>query len=372
MAGGHAAAVRFDGENDYLRQGAGVREFDRFTVVVAAAPRANPGGFRALFSAAETGKNDYITGLNLDLGPFGSAAFDVLNVEGRGFGGFRNLSNAARPFRQLHVVTVAGDGDAVRSYFNGEAAGRRERAAGRVRWDELYVGARRYSNDATPPFVSGFLDGDVAEVLLYDRALTSDELRAVNAYETRKHASYAQELSRTGGEGEGEVLRPVENPPDVQVFVPGFSVRPLPVDLTNINNVRYREDGKLVALAYDGNVYVLSDTDGDGLEDRADLFWDNRGRIVSPVGMALTPPGYKAGRGLFVASKGKVSLILDTDGDGRAERRSWSPKAGHRSRTRWTPWASRWGRTAASTSGWARPTSPMRTSPTPPGRRTTT
>ena len=70
--------------------------------------------------------------------------------------------------------------------------------------------------------------------------------------------------------------------------------------------MRYREDGKLVALAYDGNVYLLTDTDGDGLEDKADLFWDNKGRLRSPIGMALTPPDYKHGRGLFVAAQGEV------------------------------------------------------------------
>jgi hypothetical protein len=104
------------------------------------------------------------------------------------------------------------------------------------------------------------------------------------------------------------------------MFLPGFTVRELPLDLTNINNVRYREDGKLVALAYDGNVYLLTDTDGDGLEDRAALFWDNKGRLRSPIGMALTPAKYKHGCGLFVACKGKCSLLVDTDGDDVADK----------------------------------------------------
>jgi putative heme-binding domain-containing protein len=104
------------------------------------------------------------------------------------------------------------------------------------------------------------------------------------------------------------------------VLVPGFTVRQLPVNLTNINNVQYRADGKLVALAYDGNVYLLSDSDGDGLEDRVELFWDNKGRIQAPIGMALTPPGYKHGDGVFIASKGKCSLVVDSKGTGRADR----------------------------------------------------
>src|SRR5205814_2059541 len=34
----------------------------------------------------------------------------------------------------------------------------------------------------------------------------------------------------------------------------------------------------------------------------------------------LPPPGYQHGTGLFVAAKGKCSLIVDTDGDGLADR----------------------------------------------------
>ncbi len=110
----------------------------------------------------------------------------------------------------------------------------------------------------------------------------------------------------------------VANPPAVQMLVPGFTVRELPLSLPNINNVKYRPDGKVVALAYNGQVYLLSDTNGDGLEDKAELFWTNN-TILAPIGMALTPPGYARGQGLFIASKGKASLVVDTNGDDKAD-----------------------------------------------------
>src|SRR5262249_15014506 len=122
------------------------------------------------------------------------------------------------------------------------------------------------------------------------------------------------------GDGRGESLVRVTDPPPVQVFVPGFTAKQLPVDLSNINNVKYRPDGTLVALAYNGDIWHLKDTDGDRVEDRATLFWENKGRLRAPIGMDLTPPGYKLGDGVFVACKGKVSLIVDTDGDGKADK----------------------------------------------------
>jgi putative heme-binding domain-containing protein len=106
---------------------------------------------------------------------------------------------------------------------------------------------------------------------------------------------------------------------DLQMLVPGFSVRPLPLELRNVNAVRYREDGKLVALTFDGRVFLLSDTDGDGLEDKADLFYDP-GRLYLSLNIALTPPDYPGGRGVFIARKGNLALQLDTNGDDKADK----------------------------------------------------
>jgi putative heme-binding domain-containing protein len=99
---------------------------------------------------------------------------------------------------------------------------------------------------------------------------------------------------------------------NVNLLVPGFTVRELPVRLSNINNLRFAPDGRLTALGYDGRVHLLRDSDGDGLEDRFEVFWDQPTLSV-PVGMAWST------RGLYVSSKGKVSLLRDVDGDGRGD-----------------------------------------------------
>jgi putative heme-binding domain-containing protein len=166
--------------------------------------------------------------------------------------------------------------------------------------------------------VQGHGRADIAEVLVYGRALSADEAKRVRTYLDTKYAALKEQLP--GDEGNTVQLVPVADPPAIQVLVPGFSVRQLPVDLTNVNNVRYRPDGTLVALGYNGTIWLLRDTDGDGLEDKAEVFWDNKSGLRSPIGMDLTPPGYKHGDGVFVVGKTRCVLIVDTDRDGKADK----------------------------------------------------
>jgi putative heme-binding domain-containing protein len=314
------AAIRFDGRGQHFTLPGLGRSFRELTVFAVTAPFSNRGGFRGLLAVNRAGVNDYTSGLTLDLGPNPSTRFDSLNVEGVGFGGAANLLKEPATFgtvQRLAVTSAVGPGG-TRLYVNGKLQGRRDRADSTLHFERVTVGARFYTNGG-PPQVRGFLDGDILEVLIYSRVLSDAERESVDRYLTARHGTQRKVAPPARADG-GLRLVSVPNPPPVQLFVPGFTVRALPVDLTNINNVRYRADGKLVALAYSGDVYLLSDSDGDGLEDRVERFWDNKGRLRAPIGMDLTPPGYRHGQGVFVASKGKCSLLVDTDGDGRADK----------------------------------------------------
>ena len=316
-AAGKLGFVQFSGRGPNLVSDAIGLDLRDLTVFIVAAPYHNEGLFRGMVSLHREGAADFVTGLNVDQGPLPGGQFDVVNVEGAGAVGQKNLRTQSSPFlelRRLCVTSTVGP-QGIALYVDGQPEGTRARDESTMRADRLIVGGRYTGGLEGAKF---FFGGELAEVIVYDRVLNGDERKAVDDYLTAKYREAGLAPAPVLVPGQ-RLLESVTNPPPVQMFVPGFVVRELPVTLPNINNVLYRDDGVLVALAYNGNVYLLRDTDGDGLEDDAQLFWENEGQLRAPIGMALTPPGYKRGFGVFVPSKSKLSLLLDADGDDRAE-----------------------------------------------------
>jgi putative heme-binding domain-containing protein len=323
QSGDDEAFVRFDGKDDFLAIENPARSTAGMTIFILASVRSNPGMFSALFSCAPAGVNDYVGGLNIDLGPASTTNLSVVNVESAGSAGFNDLlqpgwvSVGSAPFGGFHLFTVRSQAGpkGTELYLDGMIAGARARAESKIGFDEMVIGGRLYSNDpAQPPFAQGFFHGDIAAVLVYDRALRDDEREKVE----QTLFARVPKLNALASGQRGHALETLTNPPLVQMLVPGFTVHEMPVKISNINNVRYRPDGKLLALGYDGRLHLLTDTDGDGLEDKSEIFWDKT-PSRAPIGMALLPPSDPRGDGVFVASKGKVSLILDRDRDGKAD-----------------------------------------------------
>jgi putative heme-binding domain-containing protein len=299
--GSGAAFWRFDGIDDHLEKAAAGLRLEDFTVLVVAAPRSNAGGFRAFLAGSESGRNDYTSGLNVDLGPGAADRFTLLNVEGRGFGGVQDLLQGGFAFGAFHLLAVTSAlGKEVAVRVDGRPAGRRPRQRETLHVDEVRLGARCFNNEPGVPYTRGFLDGEVAELLIFGSVLGDEELRAVESYLLEKHRPL--------------LARPAASEaPTVAVFAPGFEVRELPIELPNVNALLYDPKGRLIALGYDGRVHALTDGDGDGIEDRAEPFW-HQPTLRMPIAMAWSPAG------LVVSSNGKVSRLVDADGDGGADR----------------------------------------------------
>ena len=289
----------FDGIDDSLTISGLNSKFSDATIFIVAAPHANAGMFPGLCSLNRAGQNDYTTGLNCDLGPAPTSQFNFLNIEGAGFGGAAQfLKPPPLPFGGWHILSIqcaTGPGG-VALFLDGAAQGTRDRNSSEIAMDQFALGARIYSNTGDPPFVQGSFNGEIAEFILYSRALDSSERTSVESYLRKKYLPLLQRPARLNSLS--KPLVSVTNPPPVQFLVPGFTTRQLPVTLKNINNVKYRSDGKLVALGYDGQIYLLSDADGDGVEESVQPFWTNN-TLRAPIGMALTPKGYLPRGGRF-------------------------------------------------------------------------
>lgn len=307
--------LRFDGQDDFLRIDLG-KSYAELTLFAVVSADKNSGLFRSFFSAAQQSRNDYVTGLNIDLGPLATSTWEAINIEGSGFSGALDFSEGNHPLQKYHLFEIRVSKSEVNVWMNGVEQKSRPRRHEPMISDLAWLGARYYSNDTKPARVSGFWDGCLAELIVYNGALDVGEQQVVREYLTKKHRSLFTGVKETFAR---HPLEPLEATPEVQMLVPGFRVRKLPLDLTNINNLRYRDDGKLFALGYNGNVFLLTDTDGDGLEDHSQIYWENNGRLRGPLGMYVAPQGYSHGKGVIVASKGKVSFLHDRDGDDVAD-----------------------------------------------------
>ena len=317
-----AKMVSFDGQKQHFVVASSGLQLSEATVVVFARAYSNAGDFRAFLSANKTLVNDYVSGFNIDLGYNASVSgLGALNVEGPGFGGMDNLLRERVVLGAPFPLVTRFEADQVRAGISEAKAASRPRAKNSVMsTDQFVIGARTYDNSGKAPTPRGFFHGEMFELLIYDRALTNDEVRAVRGYLASKYAAVVYVTPPRTGKAEGSIpLVAVSNPPLIQPLVPGFTTRKLPFSLPNVNFLRYRADGRLYAGAYDGKIYLLRDTDADGLEDLADIYYESDDLKVV-MGMALTPPEYPRGEGVFVATRGQILLILDENSDNKGDK----------------------------------------------------
>ena len=99
--------------------------------------------------------------------------------------------------------------------------------------------------------------------------------------------------------------------PEPVTTVPGFEGVRLALPRSIMpTGITWRPDGTLAMTSLKGHVYLARDTDGDGLEDRLELFEEG---LAAPYGILAD------GDDLIVAHKPEVLRLRDTDKDGRAD-----------------------------------------------------
>ncbi len=142
------------------------------------------------------------------------------------------------PFGKLYTLETWGEFNGVQLRVDGQPSGTRPWKPESISLQEITFGARYYTNGPGKQEVRGFAKCDIAEILLYNGSLSLDDRKKVRAYLDAKYAELKKALPPEP-DGVGTLLTPIAEPPPVQVFVPGFTVKQLPLDLTNINNIKY-------------------------------------------------------------------------------------------------------------------------------------
>ena len=312
------STVRFDGIDDALRLLSPGASLGSASLWMVLAPHQNPGDFRGFLATNAPAQRDYVSGFNIDMGPGPSLRWETINIEGRGFSGMQNLNPNAVRFGTLQILEVRLDKEQKQIVLcvNGKQTGQRPWAAEPISLDQWTLGARFYTNGPGDQQVRGHAACDIAELIVFEGVLSGEQSQELHKRLEAKHRMLAEVLpDQIKSSTDSDAIVKIDNPPEVQMLQSGFDVHRIPLEMTNVNNVLYRHDGVLVTLGYNGDVHLLRDTNADGLEDQAKIFYKNQGSLRGPIGMVLTKPGDPRGFGVFVSSKGKVSLLLDKDQD---------------------------------------------------------
>lgn len=187
---GNTMAMRFDGA-DTLRDLAFGQTAIEVTLFIVAAPRVNDGVYPGFLSANAAGESDYRSGFNVDQTFQSSSAFDRVNFEGPKLlvPGGADYFGGSFPFETPHILQLDYHDQLSQLSVDGAPDGTQATTEpGDVVMDEVRVGARFYDlPSGSPPVETGYFDGDVAEILVYSRALSVGESEIVGSYLAGKY-----------------------------------------------------------------------------------------------------------------------------------------------------------------------------------------
>jgi hypothetical protein len=176
----------FDGSNDKVDFApSAFTTVSELSVLMWCRVESNAGSYRCFISSrtAASGVNDYLTGFNLDMLSTSTTAFNQFNIEGAGRigGALDQMSSDSLSFGSWTHISVTKSTSVIKTKINLSAQSDRNRSDVDMGLQYICIGARYYSNSN-----SGYFDGDIANVHLYDRVLTDSEIQQnFNAHRSR-------------------------------------------------------------------------------------------------------------------------------------------------------------------------------------------
>ena len=269
--------------------------------------------------------------------------------------------------RRMTVTSAPGPGG-TKLYVDGKAAGSRDRGPSVLDVDRIIVGARYFG---FPPAIRGFLDGDILQVLVYDRVLDEAERRQVEDYLAARHGGKGS-IVAPARPGAGKPLVAVAEPAaraDAGAGLLGAGIAGRP-DEHQQRQVSRRRQARRPGLCRRHRPAVRRRRRRRRGRDRCALLGEQReprradrhgadAAGVSPTATACSSP-----------RRGRSRSSSTSTATARPTRRSSSPAAGRSCRTASMPGRGASTAPATSTSAWGRPTSPMPIKSTQPaGRR---
>ena len=220
---GGLPALRFDGSNDLLHN-TGKRLLPSGsprTIVIVGRLADTTGGALFTFGRQRTGGSTVFTAQHVRIGGQYYVYSDGVNAAGNTTAPDDQFDQLKQPF--VTTFISAGTGSKLRVRVNGTNVATQQ--AGGVGIDTGTAGFTIGSREDIPPGQQ-IWNGDLSEVLVYDRALDDDNITAVGSYLTTKYDLRDSKFARLKGAGSSQIATASDAAIIIDLYFAAFSRPP--------------------------------------------------------------------------------------------------------------------------------------------------
>ena len=169
---GNGGSLSFDGVDDYVDCG-NLTTLNDITIQMLVKPLSNAGSYRGFIGAVGASGNDYDSGFAIDMSFNSTTSFNKCHFEGgilRVAGG-TNFMTSSIPFGTWTNICFSISSNYIQFYLNGSA----ELGTTRLNNITSTIGMNNFRIGRRPS--ADYLDGNIAQVSIYNRALTAQEIQ---------------------------------------------------------------------------------------------------------------------------------------------------------------------------------------------------